>query len=480
MTFFTAVVIVGILGGDSAIGWTETKRAAVAAVDQRQDQIADWAQRIWEWSEPAFQEFESSKLLADVLESNGFTVKRGIAGMKTAFVAEAGSGKPVIAILAEYDALPGLSQAAVPRREPVPRREAGHGCGHNLFGAASTGAAIAVKEVLAQHKLPGTVRLYGCPAEEGGGGKVYMVRDGLFDDVDVALHWHPASKNSAALRTCLAVIRFRARYYGKAAHAAGSPHTGRSAMDGVELLNIGMNYLREHVIQQARIHYVVTNGGLRPNVVPDFAEVWYYIRAPKMTQAREIFERAKKVAEGAALMSETKHEIVEISGTYELLLNETLGKVMDKNLRMIGPPKFTPDEMEFAKQIRQSLGLAEDEDLETGDSGPISQQIEEFKTILGYGSTDVGDVSWAVPTVGLNVSTAARDIPGHSWSLVACSGSSMGPRGAQTAAQVLACTAIEIFENPEVITKAKEEFEKRRAGAEYENMIGDAVPPEKL
>lgn len=480
MGVWVAVVAAGLLAADPQEGWTEAKRAAVAAVDRQRDQMTQWGQRIWEYAEPAFQEFESSKLLADVLENNGFRVTRGVAGMKTAFVAEAGSGKPVIAVLAEFDALPGLNQEAVPRKEPRPRATAGHGCGHNLFGAASTAAAIAVNQVLKEKNIPGTVRLYGCPAEEGGGGKVYMVRDGLFKDVDVALHWHPADKNSAALRTCLAVIRFRARYYGKSAHAAGSPHEGRSAMDGVELFNVGMNYMREHIIQQARVHYVVTNGGLRPNVVPDYAEVWYYIRAPKMTQAREIFERAKKVAQGAALMSETRHEIVEVTGTYELLLNETLGKLMDKNLNLIGPPKFSEEEMEFARQLRQSLGLAEDMDLTSGASGPIHTAIEPFQVSLGYGSTDVGDVSWTVPTVGLNIATAARGIPGHSWSFVACSGSPIGHRGAHTAAQVLACTAVDILQQPDLIEKAKQEFQKRRAGAEYENLIGDAVPPDKL
>lgn len=251
-------------------------------------------------------------------------------------------------------------------------------------------------------------------------------------------------------------------------------------MDGVELMNVGTNYLREHIIQQARIHYVVTQGGLRPNVVPEFAEVWYYIRAPKMTQAREIFERVKKIAQGAALMSETTHEIVAVSGTYELLLNTTLGKVMDQNLRQLGAPEFSPEEVEFARQLRQVLGLPETADLDSGATGPVQTTIDKFETTLGYGSTDVGDVSWKVPTVGLNIATAARGIPGHSWSFVACSGSPLGQRGAIRAAEVLAATAIDLYEQPKLIEQAKVEFDRRRAGEIYENMIGDAAPPESL
>lgn len=456
------------------------KKTGLTVAEQHADLVADLARQIWEFSEPAFQEFQSSKLLADTLEQSGFRVDRGVAGMKTAFVAEYGSGRPIVAILAEYDALPGLSQAAVPYKDPVPRREAGHGCGHNLFGAASTVAAIAARRAIEKHQLKGTIRLYGCPAEEGGGGKTYLVRDGFFREVDVALHWHPSTQNDAQPHGCLAVIRFRVQFHGRAAHAAGSPHDGRSAMDGVELMNVGVNYLREHVIPEARIHYVVTHGGKRPNIVPDFAEAWYYIRAPKMSQAKGIFERVKKIAEGAALMSETKQELRSVTGTYEILPNKTLASRMLANFKGVGPPTFAPKEIEFAKELRSNLGINDLEDLADGARGPLLDRILEGTPKINNGSTDVGDVSWNVPTAGLQVATAARGIPGHSWSFVACSGTSMGERGAQTAARVLAATAIELLENPRVIADAKAEFDAKRAGNTYQSFIDKGPPPERL
>lgn len=463
---------------DAAGEWSPAKRELLTTLDEQSALIGTLGQRVWEYAEPAFQEFQSSKLLADTLEQQGFRVRREVAGMKTAFVAEYGSGKPVVAILAEYDALPGLAQAAVPRQEPVPHAVAGHGCGHNLFGAASVGAALAVKRSLERQpqKLAGTVRLYGCPAEEGGSGKVYMVREGLFRDVDVALHWHPGTKNSAAMKTSLAVIRFRVRFEGRSAHAAGSPQAGRSALDGVELMNVGTNYLREHIPQAARMHYVITNGGRRPNVVPSLAEVWYYIRAPKMNQAEEIFERVKKIAQGAALMSETKQQLHMINGSYEILENEPLARCMDANFRAVGAPKFSSDEQAFAAELRKELGLAADSE----SANPIDVAIGKFGSESTDGSTDVGDVSWVVPTAGLNVATAARGVPGHSWSNVACSGSPLGRRGALVAAKVMAATAFDLFENRSLVDEAKADFERRKGSIEYRAILEAGPPPERL
>ena len=481
MTHATLILLLLPLGGNpgKASSWSTGKQIAVQAVDQRAKLIADLGQKVWEYAELAFQETKSSKLLANTLEDAGFRVQRGVAGMATAFVAEYGKGHPIIAILGEFDALPGLSQRAVPVKDPDPRRETGHGCGHNLFGAASTGAALAVKEAIDRQQLAGTVRLYGCPAEEGGGGKVYMVKEGLFDDVDAALHWHPATSNSAAMRGCLAVIRFRVRFQGKSAHAAGAPHLGRSAMDGVELMNVGANYLREHIVPQARIHYVVTNGGVRPNVVPDLAEVWYYVRAPRMDQAQEIFERVKKIAHGAALMSETEHQICGLTGTYELLINEAMARVVDGNLRLIGPPPFTDEDRQFAEKLRQVWGVAGDQNLRSGAAGPLANTINKFGAVQGPASTDVGDVSWKVPTAGLRVATVARGIPGHSWGFVACCGTPMGSCGALTAAKVLAISAVELLEQPQLIVKAQKEHKQRAAGTEYHSVL-DGPPPERL
>jgi len=460
-----------------ATGWTDAKKDAVAAVDAKAELIGSLGRQVWEFAELAFQEHKSSKLLADTLEAEGFRVTRAAAGMPTAFVAEFGSGKPVVAILAEYDALPGLSQAAVPRQEPLPTSRAGHGCGHNLFGASSVGAALAVKQAMINRKLPGTVRLYGCPAEEGGSGKVYLVREGAFKDVDVAFHWHPSSGNSAAMKTSLAVIRFRVRFQGKAAHAAGSPQKGRSALDGVELMNVGVNYLREHVQSDARIHYVITNGGGRPNIVPEHAEVWYYIRAPKMTQAQEIFERVKKIAQGAALMSETQQELHLVTGSYEILENEPLALLMDGNLRLIGAPSFSPEEKQFAAELRKNLGLSDARD---GSEGPLDTSIARFAPDITGGSTDVGDVSWVIPTAGLTVATSARGIPGHSWSTVACSGSPIGKRGSIVAAKVLATTMLDVLEKPETVAAARTDFVRRKGDMVYKVMLPAGPAPERI
>lgn len=456
------------------------RQTAVAEVGKQSDLVVSLGKQVWEFAETAFQEHKSAELLAATLEKAGFKVRRQVGGMPTAFIAEYGSGKPVLAILAEYDALPGLSQAATTQQTPVPGQTAGHGCGHNLFGAACTGAALAVRRAMDEHRLAGTLRVYGCPAEEGGCGKAYMVREGLFADVDAALHWHPGAKNSAAPRSSLAVIRFRVKFAGRAAHASGSPEKGRSALDGVELMNVGINYLREHVPSTARIHYVITRGGQRPNIVPENAEAWYYIRAPQMSLAQEIFARVKKIAEGAALMSETTQSIHSLTGSYEILPNDPLARLMDANLRAIGVPEFSDAEREFAHDLRETLGLSDAPDRDTGATGPIDTRIARFLPGGGEGSTDVGDVSWVVPTAGLGVATCARGTPGHSWAMTACSGSPLGQRGSLTAAKVLAATAVQIFEEPQTLVGAKEDFTRRKGDVAFKPVLEPGPPPERL
>ena len=451
------------------------KQSALTAAGEQAELVERLGKQVWEYAEPAFQEHRSSKLLADTLEAAGFRVRRNVAEMPTAFVAEFGSGKPVVALLAEYDALPGLSNAAEPLQRSDPRQTAGHGCGHNLFGAALVGAAISAKASMEKHGLAGTLRVYGCPAEEGGCGKAYLIRAGEMKDVDLALHWHPAASNTAEMKSSMAIIRFRVRFTGISAHAAGSPHLGRSALDGVELMNIGVNYLREHVPSTARIHYVITHGGKRPNVVPESAEAWYYIRSPKMSEVQAIYARVRKIAEGAALMTETKQEIRMVTGSYEILPNEPLARAVDANLRAVGPPTYTDEDRAFAQAIRREMNVAG-----KGDDEPLHTSIKPFGGGVGNGSTDVGDVSWIVPTAGLSVATAANDTPGHSWGMTACAGSGIGTRGAQTAAKVLALSTIDFLVDAKLRASAIEDFNRRRGETKYEPVLDPAPPPERL
>ncbi|MEO0527809.1 MAG: amidohydrolase, partial [Bacteroidota bacterium] len=400
----------------------------------------------------------------------GFTINKGVAGIPTAFIAEYGKGAPVIAILGEYDALPGLSQQAIPEKKSADKA-AGHACGHHLFGTASTAAAIAVKNWMKSNDVKGTIRFYGCPAEEGGSGKVYMVREGLFKDVDIALHWHPSSQNAASAGAALANKSAKFRFHGISAHAAGSPEKGRSALDGVEAMNHMVNMMREHIPERARIHYVITNGGKAPNVVPDYAEVYYYARHNKRDMVIDIFDRIVKAAEGAALGTGTTMDYEMIGGTHELLPNLTLQKLMHDNLSKVGGVQYTPEEKEFADKIAKSLGYPEvDEDRATA--------IQPYKTqAKAYGSTDVGDVSFTVPTVGMGSATWVPGTPAHSWQAVAAGGTSIGKKGMMVAAKTLTLTAIDLLRNTSLVSKAKEEFiERRGADFTYIPLLGDRPP----
>jgi len=430
------------------------------------------AHEIWELAEVGYQEVESSALLQEELRSAGFSVEAGVAGMPTAFVAEWGSGSPVIGILAEFDALPGITQAAVPERAPLPENSAGHACGHHLFGTGSTAAAIATKEWLEATDAPGTIRLYGTPAEEGGAGKVYMVREGLFDDVDLALHWHPGDGNSASPGTSLANKSAKFRFHGISAHAAGAPDRGRSALDGVEAMNHMVNLMREHVPQETRIHYVITNGGSAPNVIPDFAEVFYYVRNPDPEMVHKLFARVAAAAEGAALGTETKMDYEVIHGLYNLLPNEALQRVMWENLSRVGGVDYDAAERAFAETLRGSLP----EDSPSLESA-AEVQAYGFQRI-GMGSTDVADVSWIVPTAGLRTATWVPGTAAHSWQAIAAGGMSIGTKGMLVAAKALALTAVEIFTNPDIVEAAQAEHAER-VGPDfvYEPLLGDRDPP---
>jgi aminobenzoyl-glutamate utilization protein B len=439
-------------------------------LESKSEQYGDIAQEIWNLAEMGYQEEKSSALLQKTLYNAGFKITKGVAGIPTAFIAEYGSGTPIIAIMGEYDALPGLSQEAVAEKKSA-GKTAGHACGHHLFGTASAAAAIASKDWLAANKKQGTIRFYGTPAEEGGSGKVFMVREGLFNDVDIALHWHPSSQNTASAGAALANKSAKFRFYGVSAHAAGSPEKGRSALDGVEAMNMMVNMMREHIPQEARIHYVITDGGKAPNVVPDFAEVYYYARHNTRDVVIAIFDRMVKAAEGAALGTGTTMDYEMIGGTHELLPNLTLQKLMHDNLSKIGGIEYSTEEKIFADKIAQSLGQ------EKADLAK-AKNVQPYRTeARAYGSTDVGDVSFTVPTVGMGAATWVPGTPAHSWQAVAAGGTNIGNKGMMVAAKTLTLTAIELFGNKTLVSEAKKEFqEKRGADFKYIPLLGDRSP----
>ena len=430
------------------------------------------ALKIWSHAEMGYQEFKSSSLLADELEKEGFKITKGVAGIPTAFIAEYGLSGPIIGILGEFDALPGLAQSTSPFKEIINNENgAGHACGHHLFGAASAWAAVAIKEWLDENNVEGIVRFYGTPAEEGGSGKVYMVREGLFNDVDVVLHWHPDDVNSANSRTSNSNKSAKFTFNGISSHAAGAPEQGRSALDGVESMNMMVNMLREHIPQESRIHYVITKGGLAPNVVPDVAEVYYYVRHPEMLMVEELFQRVVKTAEGAAIGTDTKMTYEVMHGNYSLLPNNVVQKLMHKHLATFGGISYSDKELEYAEKIYKTFLKPT---LEIGSQ----EYITEFSNSHSDGSTDVGDVSWVVPTAGLRTATWVPGTAAHSWQAVSSGGTSIGLKGAELAAKTIGATAIELFSNPMIINEAKKELDNRVGkDFEYEALLGDRKPP---
>jgi len=448
----------------------KTKPEVFKSIDSKNDFYSGIAQKIWGFAEVGFQEIQSSALLQQTLKDAGFQIEAGVAGMPTAFVATYGMGKPVIGILGEYDALPGVAQEAVPELKPIAGQKAGHACGHHLFGTASSAAAIAVKEWLIANKKSGTIKFFGTPAEEGGSGKVYLVRDGFFKDVDVVFHWHPGAKNSASYGSSLANKSGKFRFYGVASHAAASPDRGRSALDAVEAMDMMVNMLREHVNEQTRIHYVITRGGEAPNVVPAFAEVYYYVRHPDPAEVKSTWDWVTKAAQGASIGTQTRFESEVTGGVYNLLPNETLAKTVSDNLNIVGGYTYTPAEKEFAVKIQ-----------ETFTNKP---PLESISTIEKFGpdndkggSTDVSDISWVVPTAGLVTATWVPGTAAHSWQAVAAGGTGIGSKGMMIAAKTLAGAMMDAFSNPKLIEDAWTELKKRRGESfKYEPLIGDRKP----
>jgi aminobenzoyl-glutamate utilization protein B len=464
------------------------KHYAWSWIDENSSRLIEISDEIWGYAELGFVEFKSSKLLADEMESHGFEVEREVAGIPTAFVATWGSGRPIIGVMGEFDALFGLSQKAVPWKEPIVEGAPGHGCGHNIHGTSGLGGALAVRYAMEEAGLPGMVRFFGCPAEEMLSGKVWMVRDGVFDGVDTCLSHHPSELNTADLMSCNACKAIKFHFRGKTAHAAASPEQGRSALDAVELMNVGVNFLREHVIDKARIHYVIEEGGGQPNVVPDYARSSYYVRAPEMDQLEPIYERVVKIARGAAMMTETEMEVEFVKCSYNLIPNRTMSEAIVANMREIGAPEYTEEELEFARKIGETIPRQEkmnslrkskipgwekyiDVDIATDILDPLNEGE------ASAGSTDVGDVSWNAPTVEFNTATWALGTPGHSWHAVAQGGMGIGHKSLLFAAKTIAGTALDLLTSPELLGKAQGELRERLKGRTYRSAVPKDAKP---
>ena len=455
------------------------------------------ADRIWEKPEIKWEEFFASRLQATFLEEDGFSVTRDVAGMNTAFVAEWGSGAPVVGFIGEYDALPGLSQKRKAEQEAIVEGGPGHGCGHNLLGTGALAAAVAVKDWLEKSGGQGTVRYYGCPAEEGGGGKVFMARAGLYDDLDAALTWHPGALNTVSKGKTVAIQSARFRFQGVSAHAGQSPHLGRSALDAVELMNVGANYLREHVMDGTRIQYIITDGGQAANIVPETAEVEYTLRSEKREYLEEVAERLRKVAQGAATMTETTFKETIRDAYSSFRPNHYLADLLGNALRLIGPIPFTADEMAFAQQVNDAFpGTNEDYTRQDIDYYRAEGEWAELRwahkdlplvganfptapdaQIVHKGATDVGDLSQVTPTATLLTACFPTGSPGHSWANVACGGTSIGHKGMMHAAKAMAVCAVDLFVNPDHLMRAGEEFESRVGSGQYECPVDESVQP---
>jgi aminobenzoyl-glutamate utilization protein B len=461
-------------------------------LDGDDEKLAYLAKAIWDHPEIGLQETFAAKLLADELAEAGFQVERGVGQLPTAFVASWGSGKPIIGLLGEYDALPGLSQQVATTAAPVASGGPGHGCGHNLFGTACLGAALALKTALTAHNLPGTIRFYGCPAEETLVGKTFMAQAGVFDDLDAALAWHPGDTNTVWYGSSLAMNSFKVNFYGVAAHGAAAPHLGRSALDGAQLMDIGVNYLREHIIQEARIHSVITSGGQAPNVVPAYAQIWYFVRAPTRAQVDEIYARVLDIAKGAALMSGTTYDIDFVTGCYEVLPNRVISDLLYEKMLALGEMRFSDQELAFAAELQQSFPAGSLEYsyalLEKTTSGGFTKAdlaqplwtkvLRHAPTPLVMpGSTEVGDVSQITPTAQMTTCCWPFGTPPHSWQITAASGSQIGFTGMLYAAKTLALTALDLLTKPALLQAAQAEFKASTAGRRYVSPLPDGVVP---
>jgi len=460
----------------------KVKDSAFKWIDGNRDRIIEVSDEIWGYAELGLIEYKSAKLLAEELRRHGFNVETGVGGMPTAFVAVWGKGKPVIGVMGEYDALSGLSQKVKPEKDPLEPGKPGHGCGHNIHSASAMAAAVALRYALEERKVKATVKFYGCPAEESGSGKVWMVRDGVFDGVDAVLSHHPSSMNVASLSSSLANNSVKFHYRGKTAHAAGSPEQGRSALDAIELMNIGVNFLREHVIQDARIHYIIESGGGQPNVVPDYARSWYLVRAPERDQVEHIYERVLKIARGAAMMTETELEVEFLKGVSNKIPSKVLSDVVTSNMRLVGPPEYTEEEVEWARKLVSTVSRESKVEQLRKTKRPGWEELVDVvldRTVpdpwnegeVSHGSTDVSDVSWKTPTMEFSTSTWPLGAPGHSWMNVAGGAHSTGHKSLIYASKVMAASALDLIADPGLLEKAWDEQRRRLMGKEYKSPI---------
>jgi aminobenzoyl-glutamate utilization protein B len=452
-------------------GMSKNKKALLTSVEKHKNELIKISDEIWGLAETAFEETKSAEILASYAEKNGFTVERGVAGMPTAFVATYGSGSPVISVLGEFDALPGISQKATPTKSPLKEGAAGHGCGHNLFGAGSLGAAIAIKELIQAGKIKGTVKFLGTPSEEKFFGKIWMVNAGLWDDVDVNISWHPSAETKADVQSSLALVDFKVEFFGQAAHASADPWNGRSASDALELYASGINYYREHVRPSVRMHYHIQDGGQVVNVVPDYARIWVRVRDTKRSGMMPVYERVQEMAKGAAILANVEYKISLISGIYEVLVNREGGEIMQKNLELLGPIEYTDDEIAFGKKIQEITKKEQ-----VGMDSAINPLLDTREN-PGGGSTDVGDVSWNVANINLGVTTAPKDTPWHSWAVVACGGMSIGHKGMLYSSKAMSMTMLDLFENPALVDKVKAEYKERKGDEVYKAIIPEGPPP---
>ena len=471
MALVLATISTGFFSTTLAAADNPRKAKVIASVDAQADGLADLSDEIWRYAEIAFRESRSSDALVRHAEAHGFRVMRGTGDIPTAFVAEYGSGKPVIGIMGEFDALPGLSQAAVPERSPIEAGAPGHGCGHNVFGAASLGAAIAVKELIEAGELTGTIRYYGTPAEEKFFGKLWMIRAGAFEGVDVMMDWHPTDEIEASVQSSQALVDFLVEFDGQSAHAAGDPWNGRSAGDALELYTHGINAYREHVKPTVRIHYHIMDAGKVVNVVPDYAKIWVRVRDRDRAGMTPVYQRIQAMAEGAAILANVDYKVTLISGVHEILPNRTGGAALQSNLEALGNLTYTAEEEAFTKAIQTATGKAP-----VGMDGEVRPLRETEKDPPG-GSTDVGDVSYNVPTISLGAPIAGKDVPWHSWAVVASGGMSIGHKGLVYASKALAMTMVDLFENPDLIADIKAEFLERKGDYVYEGILPPGPPP---
>jgi aminobenzoyl-glutamate utilization protein B len=466
-----------------------SKEIALGWIDENEKRIIEVSDKAWEYAEVGLLEYKTSELLSKEIEKHGFQLERGVAGMPTAFVATWGSGKPVIGVMGELDALAGVSQKAVPYKDPVVEGGPGHGCGHNIHGTSGMAGAIAIKIAMEEKRLPGTVKFYGCPAEETLVGKVFMVRDGLFDGVDSCLSHHPGSANTAGTGSSNAMNSVKFHFYGKTAHAAGDPENGISALDAVELMSNGVNFMREHIIEKARVHYVTEVGGGQPNVVPAYARTWFYVRAPEREQVDYIYDWVLEIADGADKMARTTHEVEFLTGCYNVLPNKGLSELVVGNMREIGAPVHTEEEIEFAEKMNESIPpQSKKEGLRKSERPGWEKLLDEYfdERILddyregkvGAGSTDVSDVSWVTPTMEFGTACCMLGTPGHSWQFTAQSGMSIGHKGLIFASKVIAASGLDLLTKPRLLKAVRDEWEERLAGRVYKPPIpADLAPP---